>query len=297
MGRGEPAAQNQQKPGLTVPSLSRLRVHSYPFVDSKVFPIGVHQRSSAVPSLSVGFVLSAAIIFGSLAVGAAAGPEIRNPQSAIRNPKLPPEAEKVSEGVYRIGRVLLDTKARTVTCPGFVNMLRGPIEYLAVTPTGKRHESVFVLEVDPTHLHVALLLLGLEPGGNLRFQGDAHRPAGAPVEVEVRWSAGGRDRSARLEESAWDIPKRRPMESHPWVFTGSRITDAGFGAALEGSLIACYNDPYAILNNPLPTGADDTVYKVNERLVPPVKTPVTLILRPAPAAPAEGVKGLRVGQI
>jgi hypothetical protein len=199
-------------------------------------------------------------------------------------PKLPPEAERISENVYRIGRVVLDTKARSVTCSGQVNMQRGPIEYLAVTPTGKRHESVLVLDLEPMHLQVALLVLGLEPGGNLRYQGDSQAPKGAPVEIEARWESGGKERSARLEELAWDIPKRRPMERSAWVFTGSRITDAGFGATLEGSLIACYRDPYAILNISLATGADDTVYKVNERIVPPRGTPVTVVLRPATAS-------------
>ena len=32
--------------------------------------------------------------------------------------ELPPEAEKIAENVYRIGQVVLDTKARTVTCAG-----------------------------------------------------------------------------------------------------------------------------------------------------------------------------------
>lgn len=196
-------------------------------------------------------------------------------------PQLPPEAERISENVYRIGRVLLDTKARSVTCSGKVNLQKGPIEYLAVTPTGKRHESVLVLELEPMHLQVALLVLGLEPGGNLRRQGDTQPPKGAPVEIEMRWETGGKERAARLEELAWDIPKRRPMEHADWIFTGSKITDAGFAASLEGSLIASYRDPYAILNNPRATGADDTVYKVNERIVPPRGTPVTLVLRPA----------------
>jgi hypothetical protein len=224
-----------------------------------------------------------AIVVGAAALGAAPARE------------LPPEAEKIAENVYRIGQVVVDTRERTVTCAGQVNMLRGPIEYLAVTPSGKRHESVLTLDLEPMHLQVALLLLGLEPGGNLRHQGDSQPPTGAPVRIEVRWRAGGRERSARLEEFAWDIPKRRPMEAHAWTFTGSRVTDAGFAASREGSLIASYRDPYAILNNSLPTGADDTVYKVNERIVPPVGTRVSVVLRPEKAGDGKEDQASRVG--
>jgi hypothetical protein len=83
------------------------------------------------------------------------------------------------------------------------------------------------------------------------------------------------------------------MPSHPWTFTGLRVgrdkalarpTRPSPAGEWEGSLIASFRDPDAMFNNPLPEGANDTVYKVNERLVPPVGTPVTLTLR----AGAEG---------
>lgn len=196
-----------------------------------------------------------------------------------------PEAEKITEHVYRIGRAVLDMKARAVTCEGKVNMRKGVIEYLAVTPEGKRHESVLVLDVEPVHLQVALLLLGLEPGGGLRYQGDSRPPRGSPVEVRARWTSGGRSREVRLEELAWDIPRRRPMEPTVWIFTGM---PPGGPEVSEGSLIASYRDPKAILNNPLPTGDDDTVYKANERLVPPVGTPVTVTIRDARPAASDG---------
>ena len=52
------------------------------------------------------------------------------------------------------------------------------------------------------------------------------------------------------------------------------------------SLVAVYNDPAAILNNPLPTGGDDTAYMVNTERLPPVDTEVEIIVRAA--APVDG---------
>jgi hypothetical protein len=105
------------------------------------------------------------------------------------------------------------------------------------------------------------------------------------MEIRARWQSGGRSREMRLEELAWDIPRRRPMERTSWIFTG--LSPEGRGAS-AGSLVATYRDPDAVLNHPLPTGTDDTIYKANERLVPPVGTPVTVTLAPLPAgAPAK----------
>jgi hypothetical protein len=103
------------------------------------------------------------------------------------------------------------------------------------------------------------------------------------VNARVMWRAQGRDHAVRLEELAWDIPARRPMEPVAWVFTGVAPPRSGPRTTEERSVVATYRDPDAVLNNPLPTGADDTVYKVNERLVPPVGTPVTLWLSPTAA--------------
>jgi hypothetical protein len=172
-------------------------------------------------------------------------------------------------------------------------MNRGMIEYLAVATEGKRHESVLLVEAEPLHVHLALLLLGLEPGPRPRFQGDGasvppsptagQSSPGAAYEVNARveWRTQGRDFAARLEELAWDIPARRPMASIAWVFTGVSPPHSGPRTMEERSVVATYRDPDAVLNTPLPTGADDTIYKVNERLVPRVGTPVTLWLSPA----------------
>jgi hypothetical protein len=207
-------------------------------------------------------------------------------------------AERIGEHRYRIGRVVVDTGARVITAPCRVNQRKGMIEYLAVAAEGKLHESVLQVDAEPLHLHVALLLLGLEPGPRPRYQGDPLSPLGvrkkgtaggesnplperAWVEARVSWQAGGREREARLEELAWDIPASQPMAPVAWLFTGAAVPGRGPWTMEERSVVATYRDPDAVLNNPLPSGGDDTVYKANERLIPPVGTPVTLLLRPA----------------
>ena len=228
------------------------------------------------------------------------------PDAQRPTPNAP--AEEIGEHQYRIGRVVVDTAAKLIRMPCRVNMRRGMIEFLAVASEGKLHESVLLAEAEPLHIHLALLLLGLEPGRGVRYHGDMAPPSGPGVEARVEWQASGVRRwasgvgirsprpkaqrltptpscTARLEELAWDIPARRPMPPVAWLFTGVMPPGPGPRMEEERSVVATYRDPGAVLTNPLPTGADDSVYKVNERLVPPVGTPMTLLLRPAMARP------------
>ena len=92
--------------------------------------------------------------------------------------QAPPQVERITDNVYRIGAATVDIQARTVTCKGVINMDDGAIEYLAVAPGGKTHESLLRIDVRPLHLQVALMMLDLEPKNVLKFQGDPTTPQG-----------------------------------------------------------------------------------------------------------------------
>jgi len=203
------------------------------------------------------------------------------PATAQRS--LPADAERISENVYRIGKVIVDLKGRTVTCPAKINMQRGLVEYLAVATRGKLHESVLEVDARPLHIQLGLIMLGLEPQGGLRYQGDTKLPKGPPVDVWISWEKAGTEVKLPAEQLLWDLNKKRPMEVNPWVFSGSMVTIAGFAADSEKSLIATYRDPVALINNRLPTGSDDTVYVANHRVLPREGTEVQLVIH-APSA-------------
>lgn len=203
----------------------------------------------------------------------------------------PPAIERITEHTYRVGAALVDTAERTVTCPGEINMDEGAIEYLAVAPGGKTHESLLRVDVRPLHLQLALLMLDLEPKNVLTQQGDKATPQGDPVEIRVRWKDNdGRERDLRAEDLVADGALTRSMPNHNWVFTGSRILKAGFEADLEKSLVAVWHDPAAILDNPLPGGGSNA-YLVNSKRTPRRGTRVRVVLRAvAPAPKAQSAK-------
>ena len=188
-----------------------------------------------------------------------------------------PQVERITEHVYRVGAVTVDVKARTVTCSGVVNMDQGVVEYVAVAPKGKLHESVFRLDVRPLHLQVALLMLDLEPKNVLQFQGERKTPQGDKIILTVKWrDSKGMMQEVPVESLMMTQPKERPLERGAWVFTGSRVIKQGFEADISRSLIAVYPDPAAIVDNPRPNASARTFF-VNPRRCPKRNTKVELI--------------------
>jgi hypothetical protein len=220
----------------------------------------------------------AAVLAASVCAGQKTGaPAPPKPHGGTR----PPAIEQITEHTFRVGAALVDTKERTVTCPGEINMDEGAIEYLAVAPGGKTHESLLRVDVRPLHLQLALLMLDLDPKNVLTQQGDRTTPQGDPVELRIRWrDADGQEHDVRAEELIADGTPTTPMPRHDWVFTGSRILKQGFQADLEKSLVAVWHDPAAILDNPLPGGGNNA-YLVNPKRTPKRGTRVELILHAA----------------
>ncbi len=177
---------------------------------------------------------------------------------------------------------MVDTALHRVTVNGEINMASGPVEYLGVTPRGKTYESLLRLYVQPLYLQVALYLAGLHSKNVLAYQGQHKTPQGDPMIITVQWTDSlGRKHITRAEDLLRLQPGNHLMPHHSWVFTGSRVTRNGYMADLTGSIIAVWHDPAALIDNPLPTGADDG-WIVNTKLAPKQGTPVVVYFTATP---------------
>jgi len=218
---------------------------------------------------------------------AIAGAGAQNPQSiqAPQSASMPlSQIERIGEGRFRIGRIVLDKTSQTLHLPACVNMQDGMIELVACANGGKLHESIFRVPIEPRDLQLGLLLLGLKHKGGVRFQGDSTLPEGDQVLIFVEKDGQRR----RVEDYVWDRKRLAPMERTGWVFSGSKFLNGEFGAQLTRTLITTQHDPYTILDNPLPTGVDSDQYEVNGKVTPPVGTSVTLVIQAVrPALPKE----------
>lgn len=191
-------------------------------------------------------------------------------------PPKPPAPDPAR--LLRQGSVQLEPVMKCVVVTGFVNLVEGPLELMACGPGGKVHESVFVLEVNPVDLQSALLLIGLKPGQPMKELGMGP-PLGDRVAIWVRWEQEGRAVIRPLESLALDRKTQRPLKDVGWVFTGSTFANGKFKALAEESLINIYWDPWAILNVAAELGADDEATEANTAALPPLHTPVTLIIQ------------------
>jgi hypothetical protein len=197
---------------------------------------------------------------------------------------------------FDLGGIRFSSTTREVRIPCAINMQDGLIEFALVHETGKTHESILKTAVNPVDIHVALLLCNFKPGhdGLFDYLNDAKMKStleetkaevqGANrLQATVEWTVAGEKKKAELREWIRDAEtKKAPEDFKHWIFNGSMVQDSGFSAALYGNLIGIYYDVTAIVNCPSPRNRNDEVWLCEQDQIPPVDTPVTLVLSPLP---------------
>jgi len=207
----------------------------------------------------------------------------------------------------------IDRDRKHVVLVGTVCQRQVPLELFACLKGSKEHEAVVSVDTEAYVVHAGLLLAGAEPGGPAQFEPE-YRPArGTEIEVAVVWNGeDGRRRRARAQDWVRDVMARyemfqgvvanphdeelniedqfaawRAME-YPWVFAGSMFHERDgqrrYLADMEGDLICVSNFPSAVLDVPVrSTDANAALlFEAFAERIPPIGTPVTLILTPKP---------------
>lgn len=264
-----------------------------------------HRIAPALRGVSSPFMISqlaACTLLASFALAGAAAQESAPPGAAETPPAEPPAMREISPGIYQIGSLRLDQKQRTVSFPGKLNMADGQLEYLLVTPAGATHEALLVTETQPADLHFAMLLLGAHGAGlgapapedappaqiNKDYLQRAPKLKGDELLISVKWKAGDAENTVAVEDWLMNPKTRRAAPRGPWLYTGSMFKEGKFLAQVEGTFAALVTYPAALINNPREHNDDDSAWEVNAKAVPPVDTPVEIVLKLAnPPKPAE----------
>jgi len=190
---------------------------------------------------------------------------------------------RLAPGVYRIGQVQLDKSKRSISFPVRINMDKGLLEYLLVRNGGKTHESLFLTDVEPYNIQLAGLLLNMEGADTpLPYQGASELPTGEHLKLSVAL-VDEQGRTHHFDPGVWlkkvIEEKIEAVENLDWIFTGSTISNGRFLAQMEGSIIALYHDPVAIIDNGSPGGDSDEIWFVNDDTVPPIGTSAVLTIQ------------------
>ncbi len=208
---------------------------------------------------------------------------------------------EISPGVFQIGLVRLDKTNKSVQFPAVLNMDHGLIEYLLVTTRGKTHESLLKTEAAPSHIHVAMLLLGAKgaaqtpdllkvPTGEYHVNGpggagerNAQLLKGDPIRIELAWTNAETAKTVPAEDCVIDLQTGKAASRGTWNYNGSRVVDGTYMAQQQGSIVAMIDDVDAIVNNARKGHENDQVWQVRSNFVPSIgaKILVTFQLEPA----------------
>ena len=229
-------------------------------------------------------LLGAAALVACSAAGAG-----ESPAAPASQPAAPP-ATSAAETRPSLPGIRIDPAARTIELQAFVALREGPLELLLCRRGTKEYESVLTTDVTPSHLHAALLALGLDPGRPAHWlptpAGDNAYvpPAGAPLEITLRWR-DGQGRRQQAPPHQWLIAQpsgRQGAKPFGWVFVGSAPIEEGpYWADQTGDIVSLANYEASIIDVPFASSRDNTrlSFAARPAAIPPAGTPVTVVIR------------------
>ncbi|MBV8782365.1 MAG: hypothetical protein JO353_13290 [Phycisphaerae bacterium] len=196
----------------------------------------------------------------------------------------------------KLPHIQVDVKKRQVRVDCEALNVDIPLEFFCVTAGGNEHESILRTPARPSHIHLALLMLGSQPGEPIKFSESAQKwfpPHGPPLHISVEYQKDGKTVDLPANRLMRSVKTKRDMPPMTWIFAGSRVLDDGtYGADPTGYVVSICNFDLCLIDVPaLVSSANETLeWERNPDTVPPTGTPVTMIIEPAGAdKPADAV--------
>jgi hypothetical protein len=220
-----------------------------------------------------------------LALCAACAAQTTGPRATATAPASRATTRPSGPRPYQPG-VWIDWSTRQVLLAGQVVLRTGDLELFACAAGSKEHESILSLSARPLHVFEALGLLGFEPGHPPCYDTVRKKviPAqGERLDILVRWNEDHQDRTVPIEHWMRDRNNAVPGPID-WVFAGSmRLEDGRLMADLEGTVLCVVDFDGPIIAVAASHSADnaDLWLAANTDRIPPVGTPVTLIVQAA----------------
>ena len=196
---------------------------------------------------------------------------VLNEEPQENGPEAPP-IKRLDNGRLQIGRIIVDREQKSLKIPSQVNMSEGLLEYYAVGPQGKLHESVLVLFAPSSHIHLSLILLGAEPG----------KPNGTRLDLTIEWTdrKTGKPRTAKGHEWLLNRKTKKSPDSLTWFFSGSRFFMGKYSGDQSQSTISLIADPEAVIDvietAGVPYRGDALGFQAHKEVMPAVGTRTTL---------------------
>lgn len=210
------------------------------------------------------------------------------PTAPARHGAKPASAKKVEVGKNVFLEV--DGDRRQVRVNAQVCLRKGQLEQLLTRKRTKEHEAVLAADVDARLIHSALIMARAEQGKPVQFLPKFQPPTGTTIKVTLEYSDPQTKKLVRVPAQQWirNFKTQKPLQMD-WVFAGSILmpdpldkTKQPFYAANDGDLICLSNFDTAMLDLPVNSSREnaDLLFEADTDRIPPVETPVQVILEP-----------------
>ncbi|MGH7215553.1 MAG: YdjY domain-containing protein [Tepidisphaeraceae bacterium] len=205
----------------------------------------------------------------------------------------------------KLAHIDVDVKEKEVRVECVALRVPNPLEFFCVTTIGPDHETILRTGAKPSDIHLALLMLGLEPGKPVNYAPAAQKwlpPHGPPLHITCEWEgADGMRRSVPAYRMMRNLRTKQEMPPTTWMFVGSRLMPDGvYAADGTGYVVSVVNFDLTVIDVPaLASNANETLeWETNPDVAPEAGAKVTMILSPAGkvqagAAPAQEPNGAK----
>jgi hypothetical protein len=205
-------------------------------------------------------------------------------------------SKKVELGAQKNVILEIEGDRRRVHVKSRICLRQGQLEQFLTRKAMKEHEAIVAADVDARDIHLALTAAGAEPGSPVKFRPKYTPASGTVIKVFVAYEEKGKE--VRVPASQWvrSIKTKKDLDID-WVFAGSLLlkdpldkTRPPFYAANDGDVICLSNFETAMLDLPImsTTENDDLFFEAHTERIPPLDTPVTVILEPVAAKKKSG---------
>jgi hypothetical protein len=184
----------------------------------------------------------------------------------------------------------IDGKQKRVLINTYVCLRQGQLEQLVTRKRTKEHEAILAVDTDARNIHLALVAAGAEPGSPVKFRPKFEAPKGDEITVTLEYKEKGK--TVRVPAQQWirNIKSKKDLETN-WVFAGSVLIPdpldpkkPRYYGANDGDVICISNFDTAMLDVPFnsPKDNDDLAFEAHTDRIPPLETPVLVILELVP---------------
>lgn len=211
------------------------------------------------------------------------------------------DADAVPEKKVKIGKnVYMEVfpgDKRRVTISAYVCRREDQLEQLLCRKRTKEHEAILAADIDARVVHAALIAAKAKPGSPVQYR-PYKGATGTTIKIFLQYKDDkGKQVTIPAQQWIYNIRTKKDMK-YDWVFAGSKLFppaqpgDEPYYAANEGDVICVANFDTAMLDLPVESSKDNEglIYEANTKRIPPLETPVLVILQPILDANQEAEK-------